>query len=83
MDGLKLYEISSKHIVKIFYDALASKNLTLNDVKLVIPHQASLMAMKLIQKKLKNPNGKYICTIYRKSRKYNCLIHSSLHQFCN
>ena len=60
MDGLKLYEISSKHIVKIFYDALASKNLTLNDVKLVIPHQASLMAMKLIQKKLKIPTEKYM-----------------------
>ncbi len=60
MDGLKLYEIASKHIVKIFNDALDSQNLTLDDIKLVIPHQASLMAMKLIQRKLKIPTEKYM-----------------------
>ena len=60
MDGLKLYEIASKHIVKIFNDALFSQNLTIDDIKLVIPHQASLMAMKLIQRKLKIPTKKYM-----------------------
>ena len=63
MDGLKLYEIASKHIVKIFNDALSSQNLTLDDIKLVIPHQASLMAMKLIQRKLKIPTQKYMYNI--------------------
>lgn len=63
MDGLKLYEIASKHIVKIFNYALNSQNLTIDDIKLVIPHQASLMAMKLIQKKLKIPTEKYMYNI--------------------
>ena len=63
MNGLKLYEIASKKLVKIFNDALAAHNLTIDDIKLVIPHQASLMAMKLIQRKLKIPTEKYLYNI--------------------
>lgn len=63
MDGLKLYEIASRHIVKNFNEALSDTKLTIDDIKLVIPHQASLMAMKLIQKKLRIPTEKYLYNI--------------------
>lgn len=63
MDGLKLYEISSKYVVKMFNDALTDAGLTMDDIRLVIPHQASLPALKLIQKKLRIPEGKMLINI--------------------
>ena len=63
MNGTKLYEIASKKLKPLFDKTLADVGLTIDDIKLVIPHQASLMAMKLIQRKLKIPNGKFMYNI--------------------
>lgn len=63
MNGTKLYEIASKKLKPLFDKTLADSNVTMDDIKLVIPHQASLMAMKLIQRKLKIPNEKYMYNI--------------------
>ena len=53
MDGTKLYEIASRKMGQIFNETLSNVNLTLDDIKLIVPHQASLMSMKLLQKKLR------------------------------
>ena len=63
MNGTKLYEIASKKLKPLFDKTLFEAGLTIDDIKLVIPHQASLMSMKLIQRKLQIPNGKYLYNI--------------------
>ena len=63
MDGMKLYEIASKKLGKIFNDTLNECNLTMNDIKLIVPHQASLMSMKLLQRKMKVPDEKFMYNI--------------------
>ena len=63
MNGAKIYESASKHIKQIYDDTLKEANLTIDDIKLVIPHQASLMSMKLVQRKLKIPQEKFLYNI--------------------
>ena len=63
MDGMKLYEIASKKLGQIFNDTLNECNLTMDDIKLIVPHQASLMSMKLLQRKMKVPNEKFMYNI--------------------
>ena len=63
MNGPKLYEITSKKIKQLYDRTLSEAGLTIEDVKLVIPHQASLMAMKLLQRKLKIPTEKFMYNI--------------------
>lgn len=63
MNGTKLYEIASKKLKPLFERTLADAGLTINDIKFVIPHQASLMSMKLVQRKLRIPNEKYLYNI--------------------
>lgn len=55
MDGEAVFKLTSKYILHFVNRLLASSSekVELIDVKLVIPHQASMMAMKLIQKRLK------------------------------
>ena len=53
MEGPKVFEMASR-VMPGFFDRLYSGlNFTLGDAKLVIPHQASLPALKLIRRKLK------------------------------
>lgn len=63
MDGTKLYEIASRKLGQIYNDALASVSMTIEDLKMIIPHQASLMSMKLLQRKLKVPDEKFMYNI--------------------
>lgn len=63
MDGMKLYEIASKKLGSIIDNTLKECNLTMNDIKLIVPHQASSMSMRLLQKKLKVPNEKFMYNI--------------------
>jgi 3-oxoacyl-[acyl-carrier-protein] synthase-3 len=41
------------HLPELVSELLKQNDLTLEDIKLVIPHQASLGAMRLIQRRLK------------------------------
>ena len=63
MDGTKLYEIATRKMGQIFNETLSSVGLTLDDIRLIIPHQASLMSMKLLQKKLRIPDEKFMYNI--------------------
>ncbi len=63
MNGTKLYEIASKKLKPLFERTLKENDLTMDDIKMVIPHQASLMSMKLLQRKLSVPNEKFLYNI--------------------
>ena len=53
MDGQALYRLSARYLPRFLKRLLQSADLRLQDVDLVIPHQASPGAMRLIQKRLK------------------------------
>lgn len=63
MNGEKIYALASKHMTNFLTDVLKEANLTLNDIKLIIPHQASGMSLKLIQRKLKVPDKQVLFNI--------------------
>jgi 3-oxoacyl-[acyl-carrier-protein] synthase III len=58
MDGKSIYKIASK-MIKPFVERLL-QNESLDDYRLVIPHQASAPALKIIQKKLELENERFL-----------------------
>lgn len=59
MEGLDILRTCTRKLPKMFDDFKKEANLSLNDVDLVIPHQAS-KALPLIMKKLGIPEEKYV-----------------------
>ena len=63
MNGKSIYKISAKVLPGILQQAFKETGLTWNDIAMVIPHQASPLAMTLMCKKLNIPNEKMMFTI--------------------
>lgn len=64
MDGQAIYKMSSKLIGGFLDRLFENTGLTINDMDIVIPHQASAMAMRLIRKKLNIEEHKFISIIH-------------------
>lgn len=63
MDGKKVFKLASKLVDNLMENLLRKANLTLDDIDWFVPHQASLLAMHHVQKRLNIPTEKFI-TIY-------------------
>jgi 3-oxoacyl-[acyl-carrier-protein] synthase III len=63
MDGLQIYKLASKCLPKMIENVSKESGLNISDLDLVIPHQASLLAMKLTQKNLNIKDGKFMYII--------------------
>ncbi len=63
MNGRSIYKVSAKVLPNIINNALENTKLTWKDIAMVIPHQASPLAMNLMCKKLNIPNEKMMFTI--------------------
>ncbi|MDR2635864.1 MAG: hypothetical protein LBC08_03420 [Campylobacteraceae bacterium] len=63
MNGRSIYKVAAKTLFKMVEDALSSANISMKDINMVIPHQASMLAMQLIQAKLKIPQEKMMYII--------------------
>ena len=50
MDGPKVYKMARKKVYELINDDLYKNNLNIDDINLVIPHQASGMAVKAYSK---------------------------------
>lgn len=60
MDGKGVFRMASKLMPDFFSQLLDLGQTSLEDIKLVIPHQASLMSMRLVRKKLEIPQEKFM-----------------------
>lgn len=60
MDGKAAYKVSAEHIEGFMEMLFAGTGLTIDDMNLVIPHQASMLAMHHLRKKLGIPEGKLV-----------------------
>ncbi|MFP3727949.1 beta-ketoacyl-ACP synthase III [Priestia filamentosa] len=74
MNGRAIFKLSSKLMPSFISTLFTGTNLTIKDMKLVIPHQASAPAMKLIQKKL-DINAENFMTIFEE---YGNMIAASI-----
>ena len=63
MEGEKIYKYAAKNMPLFVNDLLTKNNLSFDDIKMVVPHQASLLSLKLMQKRLKIPEGKMFINI--------------------
>lgn len=59
MNGLKVLRLAGKKLPKFFEDFQAESGYTVNDIDMIVPHQAS-KALSMIMSRLKVPKDKYI-----------------------
>lgn len=79
MDGTAIFKLSSKLMLP-FLDKLFSENMTMEDMAMVIPHQASAMAMRIIRKKLNVPEDKFMNIIAEHGNVIAASIPLALHE---
>jgi 3-oxoacyl-[acyl-carrier-protein] synthase-3 len=60
MDGKRVFKTASTYLPPFMERFFADSGLTMRDVDLVVPHQASLPAMALIQRKLEIPPERWM-----------------------
>ncbi|WP_058533065.1 beta-ketoacyl-ACP synthase III [Legionella saoudiensis] len=60
MEGKKVFKLASKLLDSLLENLLNKAQVSLSDVHWIIPHQASLLAMQHIQKRLNIPQEKYV-----------------------
>ena len=63
MNGRSIYKVSAKILPPIIKNAFKQTGLTWQDIALVVPHQASPLAMTLVSRKLGIPPEKMMSTI--------------------
>lgn len=59
MDGKAIFKLSAKVLPTFYHTLLSSVSMTTEDLKIVIPHQASKTACQLIRKRLGIPEEKF------------------------
>lgn len=60
MEGKKVFKLASKLLDSLMENLLNKAQVSLSDIHWIIPHQASLLAMQHIQKRLNIPQEKYV-----------------------
>lgn len=74
MDGRNVYKLSIKLLPQFFNRLFKKANISIDKIKLVIPHQASVSALRLISKKLSISEDKLMVTV----KKYGNTIAASI-----
>lgn len=80
MDGEKVFKKASREIQAFLNALLERSSLSSNEVSLYIPHQASQMAMRILQKKLNIPDEKWMRTVEERGNTVAASIPMALHQ---
>ncbi len=60
MDGKKVFKLASKMLENMIEQLFDKAGITLDDVRWVVPHQASLLAMHHIRKRFNIPDHKFV-----------------------
>ncbi|RUR11152.1 beta-ketoacyl-ACP synthase III [Legionella sp. km772] len=60
MDGKKVFKLASQLVITSMQQVFAKARVTLNDIDWVVPHQASLLAMHHLRKRLGIPEEKLV-----------------------
>ena len=79
MQGSKLFKLVMKKMPQFIEDLLSQINLTLKDIDLVIPHQASLSALILMRKRLGLSEEQFFINIQEQGNTISASIPMALH----
>ncbi|KTD74554.1 beta-ketoacyl-ACP synthase III [Legionella tucsonensis] len=60
MEGKKVFKLASKLLDNLIENLLNKASLSMNDIDWFVPHQASLLAMHHVQKRLNIPTEKFV-----------------------
>ncbi|MGA0200746.1 MAG: beta-ketoacyl-ACP synthase III, partial [Prochlorotrichaceae cyanobacterium] len=80
MDGPGIYRIAIEILPRFVERLLKSADLNISDLDMVVPHQASKMAMHLVRKKLKVPEEKWMNIIHNHGNAIAASIPMALHE---
>ncbi|SOB99299.1 3-oxoacyl-[acyl-carrier-protein] synthase-3 [Ureibacillus xyleni] len=80
MNGKSVFKLSSKNIVSYMEKLLSLSNCTINDIDLVVPHQASGMAMRILRNKLGIDEAKFMNIIHNHGNTIASSIPMALHE---
>ena len=80
MDGHGVFKLSLKVIDSFMDEFLKNCNLTIKDIDMVVPHQASGMAMKIMRKHLGLPEEKFMNIIENHGNTIAASIPMALHE---
>lgn len=79
MQGKQVYKLTIQVLPDFVNNLLQSANLTLADIQLVIPHQASVSALKLMARRLNIPDEKLFVTVKKYGNNVAASIPLALH----
>lgn len=79
MHGRKVYQLSIKVLPPFIKQLLQLSKLSIQDIKLVIPHQASVSALRLLSKRLSVPTDKLCMTVKQYGNTIAASIPLALH----
>ena len=65
MDGREVFKFATKNVIKSLKKVMEENNITQEDVKYFIPHQANVRIVEVISKKLKIPFDKFYMNMER------------------
>ena len=80
MDGRGVYRLSSQILPGFVERLFAPLGLKINDMQMVIPHQASLMAMRLLSKQLNIPAQKLMVIAHNHGNTVAASVPMALHE---
>ncbi|HEY9851038.1 MAG TPA: beta-ketoacyl-ACP synthase III [Leptolyngbyaceae cyanobacterium] len=80
MDGKAIYRLALEILPDFLERLLQPAGLAIADIDMVIPHQASLMAMRLMQKQLNLPNEKLIRIVQNHGNTIAASVPMALHE---
>lgn len=83
MDGRNVYKLSIQVLPDFVQQLLKAASMSMNDIKLVIPHQASVSALRLIAKRLQIPEEKLYVTVKKYGNTIAASIPLALHDAIN
>ncbi len=79
MDGAKVFKVTSKLFPSFYEKNLNKHRLSLDQFNFIVPHQASLLGLRLMQQKLEIPEEKFVINIQRYGNLVGASIPMALH----
>lgn len=80
MDGKGIYRLAAEILPGFIESVLQASGLSIADLDMVIPHQASMMSMKLIRKQLGIPKEKWMTIVHNHGNAIAASVPMALHE---
>lgn len=79
MNGPKIFRQASKLVRPFFYDLIKKANIDKDEMKLFIPHQASMLSLAIAQKKMEIPDAKFFKFVHNHGNQIAASLPIGLH----